>query len=56
MSRADFTCCERCGNAIPCFSIEWSELHDEDKCRCPKPIFPESPLSKLFRFVFGRKA
>lgn len=46
--------CLGCGGFIPEYSIEWSETHDEDKCRCQRPIFPEAPLFKWLRDLFTR--
>jgi hypothetical protein len=44
-----FAKCLRCGNALPCFSIEWSNLPDDQKCRCAAPVYPEPPISELLR-------
>jgi len=49
------TKCGRCGNALPCFSIEWSRLPDDKKCFCASPIYPESPLVVMLKRLFRMK-
>jgi len=44
-----FAKCLRCGGALPCFSIEWSNLHDEDKCACSNPVLPAHPFDEIIR-------
>lgn len=47
-----FAKCQRCGKALACFSIEWSNLPDDQKCRCKQPVPPDSPLELLF--IWGK--
>jgi hypothetical protein len=46
-----FAKCGSCGKALPCFSIEWSKLPDDQKCRCPAPVYPAGPLEQLLKLV-----
>jgi hypothetical protein len=48
-----FSLCKRCGKALACFSIEWSNLPDDKKCRCAVPVPPDSPLSVILKKLFG---
>jgi len=41
------TKCLKCGKAIPCFSIEWSNLPDDQKCKCERPGVPFPPIDPV---------
>jgi len=48
--------CLNCNKAIPSFSIEWSDLPDDQKCKCAKPglpSFPFEPISFLLGVLLG---
>ena len=44
--------CTVCGKALPCFNIEWSNLPDDQKCKCAKPGVPSFPFG-LVSFLLG---
>ena len=44
--------CTVCGKALPCFNIEWSNLPDDQKCKCAKPGVPSFPF-ELVSFLLG---
>ena len=46
----NFARCKSCGGALACYSIEWSNLPDSQKCRCANPALPDSPLERLLKF------
>lgn len=44
-----FTKCLICGKPLAEFSIAWSELPDNEKCRCKNPAYPPGPLEQLLQ-------
>jgi hypothetical protein len=44
-----FSKCRECGKALACFSIEWSNLPDSQKCRCPAPGAPPVPFESFLK-------
>jgi hypothetical protein len=50
-----FARCKSCGGALPCYSIEWSNLPDSQKCHCAKPITPDPLFWAFLKFLFGDK-
>lgn len=52
----ELTMCGRCHKAVPCFCITFSELPDDQKCRCASPVYPDPPIVTLFRWLFGARS
>ena len=51
-TKTTFAKCAKCGNALPCFSIEWSSLPDTQKCWCVNPVPSPSPiLEAVFKWL-----
>ena len=45
--------CSKCHKALACYSIEWSELPDNMKCKCKAPGYPKAPIDMLGDFLKG---
>ena len=41
--------CTVCGKALPCFNIEWSNLPDDQKCKCAKARAVKFPAGRTGR-------
>jgi hypothetical protein len=48
-----FARCKACDGALPCYSIEWSNLPDSQKCKCAKPVLPDPPFVAFLKSLFG---
>lgn len=41
--------CTNCNHPLPEYSIEWSNLPDNKKCKCKNPGYPSPPIHQIFK-------
>lgn len=47
--------CLSCNGALPCYSIEWSQLPENQKCHCKNPGLPPPPFIKFLEWLFKKR-